>query len=78
MTSPKIDVDSIEHSQEGETPGDSVNNNSFARGEELVDDGPEEKNVNQGPYEESPWSRCHVCFLSVEIDAFWRGNSVYV
>lgn len=39
MAGPEIDVDGVQNGQERETPGDAVNDDALACGEELVDDG---------------------------------------
>ena len=49
VASPKVDVDGIEHSEQGKAPGNSVDDDAFSVGEELVDDGAQEEQVNQGP-----------------------------
>lgn len=43
---PQIHVYSVENSEERKSPGNSVNDNTFAMGEELIDDGAEEENVD--------------------------------
>jgi len=35
--SPEIYVDGVEETEEGEPPGNTINNDAFASGEELVD-----------------------------------------
>lgn len=49
MTSPQVDVDCVENTEEGKTPGNAVDDDAFAFGEELVDDGAEEEQVDQRP-----------------------------
>jgi hypothetical protein len=49
VASPKIDVDGIENSEEGEPPRDAVNNHMISGREELIDDSSEKENVDQGP-----------------------------
>ena len=45
VASPKVDVDGIEHSEQGKAPGNSVDDDAFSVGEELVDDGAQEEQV---------------------------------
>jgi len=46
---PDVDVDGVEDGQQGEPPGDAVDDDALAGGEELVDDISEEKDVDDGP-----------------------------
>ena len=39
VVGPKIDVDGVEATKKRQAPGDSVNDDSFSVGEELVDNG---------------------------------------
>jgi hypothetical protein len=41
-----VDVDGIEDAKEGETPGNAIDDDCFARREELVDDGAKKEEVN--------------------------------
>ncbi|KAG5977032.1 hypothetical protein E4U54_007147, partial [Claviceps lovelessii] len=56
LASPKVDVDGVEYGQQGEAPGDGVDDGCLSTGEELVDDGSKEQGVDEGPNEECPWS----------------------
>lgn len=47
--SPEIDVDCVENAEEREPPGDAVNDDSLASGEELIDNGPKEQEMNDRP-----------------------------
>jgi len=78
MASPKIDVDGIENSQKGETPRNTIDNDMFSLGEELVDDGPKQENMNQRPDEKSPRSRSKIGFLSTVIYARRSSNSIHI
>jgi len=49
LRDPQLDIDGAEYNKEGETPGDTVDDDSLASWEELVDDGSKKKQVNQGP-----------------------------
>lgn len=49
VSSPNIDINSIEDSEEGEAPWNSVNYNLLSLWEELVDDRSEQENMNQRP-----------------------------
>ena len=51
---PEVDVDGVEEREEREAPGDTVNDDSLAVVEELVDDGSEKQEVNERPGE--AWS----------------------
>ena len=46
---PEVYVHSVENSEQGETPRDTVNDGAVAVLGELVDDGTEEQNVNNSP-----------------------------
>ena len=46
---PDVDVDGVEHAEEGEPPPDAVNDDFLAALEELVDDGSKEQEVNERP-----------------------------
>ena len=46
---PEVDVDGVQDSKEGESPGDTVDDGLLAIGEELVDDRAEEEQVDQRP-----------------------------
>jgi hypothetical protein len=75
---PEVDVDGIQDSEQRESPRDTVDDDALAMGEELIDDGAEEENVNDGPGQEGPWSRGEICFLSTPVDAGGGGNRVKV
>lgn len=47
VAGPQVDVYRVEDTEERKTPGDTVNDDAFAFGEELVDDGAEEEQVDQ-------------------------------
>ncbi len=51
---PHVHVDGVEDGEEGKTPADAVDDDLLAAVEELVDDGSEEQEVNEGPVE--AWS----------------------
>ena len=53
MVCPEVNVDGIEHTEEWEPPRDAIDDDCFARREELVDNRPEEKQMDQGPVEVS-------------------------
>lgn len=38
LSGPEMDVNSIEKAEEGETPGDAIDNDDFTTREPLVDD----------------------------------------
>jgi len=46
LTSPEIDVDGVEDSKEGEAPGDGIDDDMFSGREELVDDCPQEEEMD--------------------------------
>lgn len=49
VASPEVNVDRVEDTEERKTPGDAVDNDALALGEELVDDGAEEEQVDHRP-----------------------------
>lgn len=49
MSGPKIDVDSVEHSQQRETPRDTLNDGAVSVFCELIDDCTEEEEMDCGP-----------------------------
>lgn len=46
---PEVDVDGVQDGEEGEAPGDAVDDDLLSAIEELVDDGSEEEEVNKRP-----------------------------
>ncbi len=52
MACPDVNVNGIEDTEERETPRDSIDDDLLASGEELVDDGSQEKEMNEGPKDE--------------------------
>jgi len=54
LAGPDADVDGVEEGEEGEAPGDAVDDGAFAGGEELVDDRAEQEEVDERPEEEGP------------------------
>jgi len=46
---PEIDVDGIEDTEKREAPGNTVNDCLLAVGSELIDNGAEKEDVNEGP-----------------------------
>ena len=79
VAGPKGDEDGVENGEEREPPGDSVDHDRLRvnRGE-LVDDGAEEKEVDDGPGEESPVGRGEVRLLDVAVDGLGGGYGVDV
>jgi len=69
VASPDIDVDSIENSQKGEAPRNTINNYRFSRREELVDNSSKKEDVDQRPDEKSPRGWSKIGLLSTEIYA---------
>lgn len=49
MPRPHVDVDGVQDGEEGEAPGDAVNDDLLAAVEELVNHGSEEEQVDEGP-----------------------------
>lgn len=49
LPNPDVDVDGVEDGEQREAPRDAVDDGSFALREELVDDGSEEKEVDDRP-----------------------------
>ena len=47
LASPDVDVDTVEHSEEGETPANAIDDDFLATVVELVDDGAEQQEVDQ-------------------------------
>jgi hypothetical protein len=77
VTSPQVDVDSIEDTEEREAPGDTVNDGTLATGEELVNDGAEKENVDQRPNEERPWCGGNVGLFTAEVWArLWSSDGI--
>lgn len=52
---PQVDVDGAEESEEGEPPGDAVDDDRLAVVSEPVDDRAEQQQMNEGLDEECPW-----------------------
>lgn len=51
MPSPNIHVNGVQDCEEGEPPADSIDNDLLAALKELIYDGTEEEEVNEGPGE---------------------------
>lgn len=49
MACPEVNVDGGQNTEEGKTPGDTINDDVFPSGEELVDNSTEKEDVNEGP-----------------------------
>ena len=74
LVGPDTDQDGIQDGQEREPPGDPVNHDGLCvGGRELVDDGAEEEEVDDGPGEESPDGRGEIRLLDVTVDGV-RGS----
>ena len=71
-------VDRIEDGEEGEAPGDAVDDDALAGGEELVDDGAEEEEVDEGPDKEGPGRGRQVRLLPGVVDVGGGGDGVDV
>jgi hypothetical protein len=39
-------IDGVQNAQQRETPGNAINDDLFTRGEELIDDGAQEQEMN--------------------------------
>ena len=46
---PEVDVDGVQDRKQGESPANAIDDDLLATLEELVDDSPEEKEVNERP-----------------------------
>jgi hypothetical protein len=66
--SPEINIDGIQDTEERETPGNTIDDDTFSTGDKLVDDGTKEENVDDSPNQESPRSRSEIGFFAVEVD----------
>lgn len=75
---PNVDVDRVEDSEEGEAPANTVDNDRLAVGGELIKDGAEEEEVNEGPDAERPRRRGNVGLLARAIGRGRSGNGVNV
>jgi len=54
LLSPKIDINGIEDTEEGEAPHDTIDDDTFPGREKLIDDRTEEEHMNYGPDEVRP------------------------
>lgn len=76
---PKVDVDGVQNSQEREAPGNRIDNDMLAIGEELVDDSSKKQNVDERPNEVRPGSWGHIGLLAAIVDTIMRaGNGINV
>jgi len=75
---PDVDVDGVEDDEQGEAPVDGVNDNLLAGFEELVDDGAEEKEVDNGPDAEGPSSGSEVRLLASAVVVVGTSDGVDV
>jgi len=79
VVGPNGDEDGVEDGEEREPPGDSVDHNRLCvSGGELVDDGAEEEEMDDGPSEEGPAGWGEVCLLDVAVDGLGGGYGVDV
>ena len=79
MVGPNGDEDGVEDGEERESPGDSVDHDRLrvSRGE-LVDDGAEEEEVDDGPGEKGPTGWGEVCLLDAAVEGLGGGYGVDV
>jgi len=76
---PQVDVDRVEDGEEGKAPGDSVDDDGLGvRGGELVDDGAEQQEMDDGPDDKGPVGRGQVGLLDRGVDGTRRGDRVQV
>jgi len=78
MVTPQVDIDGIQDSEERETPRNMVDDDMLPIGEKLVDDGSQQKEVDQGPNEERPGSRADEGFLAVVVTFLVGSNGIDV
>jgi len=78
LAGPDVDVDGVEDGEEGEAPADAVDDGALAGGEELVDHGAAEEEVDEGPDAERPGGGRDVRLLAVVVDARRPRNRVHV
>jgi len=78
LTSPDVDVDGVEGSEEREAPADTVDDGAFSVGEELVDHCAAEKEVDQGPDGEGPGGGGEVSLFAMAVDVGGAGDGVDV
>lgn len=71
MSSPEVDVDSVEQSQEGETPLYGIDNDFFTPGGELEEHCSQEKEMDEGPDVERIVGRGYVGRFAGVIDVIW-------
>lgn len=75
---PDVDVDGVEDDEEREAPVDAVDDNLLARFEELVDNGAEEKEMDNGPDAKGPSGRSEVGLLAGAVVVVRSSNGVDV
>jgi len=79
MVGPDCDEYSVEDGEEREPPGDPVDNDGLGvDGGELVDNGAEKEEVNDGPGEEGPIGWSEVRLFDVAVDGLGGGYGVDV
>jgi len=78
LGSPQVDVDGIEDTEERKTPVYTVYNDRFSVIRELIDDGTEEQEMDEGPDEECPWCWGEVRFFSGVVHVGGCSNGVNV
>lgn len=76
---PQVDVDGVEDGEEGKAPGDAVDDYGLGVcGGELVDDGGEEEEMDDGPDGKGPAGRGEVGLLDGGVDGAGGGDGVEV
>jgi hypothetical protein len=78
LMSPEVDVNRVENDENRETPRNAIDDNPFSVGTELINDGTEEKKVDQRPDEECPRCWGDVSLLSGVVQTVRRGDCVNV
>ena len=73
-----MDIDGIEDSEEREAPGNTVNDDTLALREELIDNCAEEEQMNERPDGESPRCRSEVGLLAAAVRPLGTSDAVNI
>ena len=76
--SPETDVDGVEDAEEWEPPGDAVNDDTLASGEELVDNGPKKQDMDDGPTRYERTINCNKTVKSYQMRNAHGAGVIYV
>lgn len=72
----RVNVDGVQHTEQGKSPGDAIDDDLLSFGEELVDHCSEKEQMDKTPNPEGPWCGGDVGLLDIVVGVGGGGDGV--